>query len=86
MTNGEKHIENFSFGRASQLDYFGIDIRDKVSELQLRYERTGIAQSTASTDAQNQLAIYNQQLTINCFGEVAKSVVVSGDTYNAEYM
>jgi len=87
MVNGEKHVENFSFGRSSSLDYFGIDIPEKVGELQLQYERTGIAESDASTDAQNRLSKYNQQLTINVFGEVAKSVVVNSDmSYNVEYM
>ena len=86
MVNGEKHVENFSFGRGGQLDYFAIDVREKVNVLQLQYERTGIASSTASTDVQNQLTLYNQQLSINIFGEVAKSVVVMGDTYNVEYM
>ena len=86
MVNGEKHVENFSFGRGGQLDYFAIDVREKVNELQLQYERTGIASSTASNDAQNRLTLYNQQLTINIFGEVAKSVVVTGDMYNVEYM
>ena len=86
MVNGEKHVENFSFGRGGQLDYFAIDVREKVNVLQLQYERTGIASSTASTDVQNQLTLYNQQLTINIFGEVAKSVVVMGDMYNVEYM
>jgi len=86
MVNGEKHVENFSFGRGGQLDYFAIDVGEKVNELQLQYERTGIASSTASTDAQNRLTLYNQQLTINIFGEVAKSVIVTGDMYNVEYM
>ena len=59
-----------------QQDYIGMSVDDNISELQLQYDRKGVFGNDK----------LNQQLSLNCFYEVEKAVVMNNDmTYNVVY-
>lgn len=58
-----------------KVDYTGVEILERVNELQLIYKRTGVHGN----------AKLNQALHLNLFGQVSKSLEVSGDSYKIFY-
>lgn len=63
-------------------DYFGMRIGDIVEDLQLEYTRTGVFDEGAATQG---VTRYNQQLNLDIFAEVTKTLSVSGNNYELTY-
>lgn len=69
------------------LDYCGLIIGDRVRELQLSYTRVGEYDVAAATPADQLQTLYNQELELNIYGEVEKSVAPDGrGGYNVRYV
>ncbi len=60
-----------------KVDYTCVEIKERVNELQIEYRREGV-------DGAGNVRL-NQAIRLNLFGEVAKALDVSGDTYNIRY-
>lgn len=74
-----------AIGRLGNLDYSGINLAGRrVNELQIQYSRTG-QYDDAATAVQTEKT-YNQQLIINMYAEVQKTVEVQGERYRVGYM
>lgn len=63
-------------------DYFGMRIGDVVEDLQIEYERDGVHDPTTGNQ---QLCRYNQQINLDMFAEVSKTLAVSGTDYEIFY-
>ena len=64
-------------GSLGKVDYTCVEVKERVNELQIEYKRTGV-------EGAGNVKI-NQAIKLNLFGEVAKSLEVSGDSYNIRY-
>jgi hypothetical protein len=51
-------------------------VGQRVEQLELQFERTGVYHATAVSQQARKI---NCQLTLNCFGEVVKSIQVQSD-------
>jgi len=80
-TEGANHISNYTTGGAQELDYTGVIVGERVNDLQLDYKRSGVFSGDPAVNAR-----YNQQLFLNLFGEVPKSIVTDGPSYNVVYI
>lgn len=68
------------------LDYSALIIGDRVRELQLSYTRVNEYDAAAPGGDQGQ-TIYNQELELNIYGEVEKTVALNGrGGYNVRYV
>lgn len=63
-----------------ETDYTGLVIADRVTDLEIDYQRTGIYDDKYNNNNQNN-SPYNQGINLNFYGEVQKEVVV-GDNMN----
>lgn len=63
----------------AKADYFGCNIVDRISDLQLEYQRETHNEVTPIVGE------YNQALNLNVYGRVNKAVVVNGGKYVVEY-
>lgn len=61
------------------MDFVGLNIADRLSQLEIQYERN----SYSANDASNVSSL--QPLSLNVYGEVNKQVVMNGDKYIVEY-
>ncbi len=61
-----------------KVDYTSVEVKERVSELQLEYKRTGV-------EGAGNVKI-NQAVKLNLFGQVKKVLEVSGENYNIAYM
>ena len=57
-------------------DYRCFRVGQRVEQLELQFERTGVYHATAVSQQARKI---NCQLTLNCFGEVVKSIQVQSD-------
>lgn len=68
------------------LDYSALVIGDRVRELQLSYSRVNEFDANAPGGDQGQ-TLYNQELELNIYGEVEKTVAMNGNGgYNVRYV
>jgi hypothetical protein len=67
-----------------QQDYFGMQIGEKVEDFQLEFERTCPSDPTL-TDPEQIKSQYNQQLDLDLFAEVNKTLIVDKDNYVITY-
>jgi hypothetical protein len=64
-------------GTIGNLDYFGCHVTSQVNDFQIDYSRENVA---------NMAPRYNQQLQLNIFGEVSKSISVQKGVYSIKYV
>ena len=67
--------------RTENMDYIGVSINNRVNELLMDYERTGLYDSTNP----NLSNLWSQELRFNLFTEVAKTIKKSGSGYVISY-
>ena len=83
LEDASNHFTNIK--TLGELDYQALNLAGRrVQELQVQYSRTGDYDNTPGTD-QRQTKL-NQQLILNMYGEVQKSVNVSGGRYVLGYL
>ena len=82
VSGGALHIGNYATGGAQEADYFGIQVGQVINDLQVDYKRNGVWSGDANHNDR-----YNQQLFLNCFGEVPKAIQLNGKGgYNVLYV
>lgn len=80
LVNGPNHIGDFN-NRVGQLDYFGINIADRIEDLQIDYQRKNLY----AEDIGKQSG-FNDQINLNLYGEVVKVLTKQPDgTYRISY-
>lgn len=76
LVNGDNHYTTPG-NYVGHLDYFGMNIGEKISDFQVDYERYGVDGSSP----------LSQALNLNVFGEVTKSISVMQDgSYRVSYL
>lgn len=66
-------------GQVGVQDYIGLDIEDKIMDMELLFKRTN--EGTGGTDAEQ----YNTAIDLNLYAECRKAIVLSGDSYKVIY-
>lgn len=81
FVDSQNYFENLT--PVGHLDYFGCNVAQKISDLQIEYQRTGVFDSTVPTLSNGQ---FTQPLDLNLFGVITKQLLRMGDTYMISYV
>lgn len=76
MYNSQTYIDG-QFNRVGHLGYYGVQVMEKIRNLQINYSRN------CRTGGSDQ---YKSQMMLNFFGEVTKSIVLVKDGYKVMYL
>jgi len=76
---GEDALYNDGANRKAQLSYDGVFVGERIQDLKLDIQRTGVYNSGGQVQQ-------NNQLRLHVWGEVSKSLNIKGTNYNVSYL
>ena len=82
LSHAANHVAANTLGMIGSFDWKGFEIGDRVNDLQIEYERTGIYDAGAGSQDDVQ---YNKGFEMLFLGEVSKSIVRDGNSYKVMY-